>query len=111
MYSSQTTSAQNSYRKKVVLSYEIRNEVEKRHRNGVNSLQIDPVLNRLYTGGRDAVIRVWNAETGQWIANMDHHQNWVSEIVLCCNNRNLLSCSNDTTVKVTFRNAFMIDGT
>lgn len=38
----------------------IRDEVEKYHRSGVNSLQYDGYLGRLYSAGRDSIIRIWN---------------------------------------------------
>ena len=38
----------------------IRDEIERHHRSGVNALQYDPVLNRLYSAGRDSIIRIWN---------------------------------------------------
>ena len=42
------------------VSYVIRDEVEKCNRNGVNALQLDPALNRLFTAGRDSIIRIWS---------------------------------------------------
>ncbi|OXB63821.1 hypothetical protein ASZ78_016227 [Callipepla squamata] len=47
-------------RRKVQVSYVIRDEVEKYNRNGVNALQLDPTLNRLFTAGRDSIIRIWS---------------------------------------------------
>ncbi|XP_003380961.1 WD domain, G-beta repeat-containing domain protein [Trichinella spiralis] len=44
-----------------IISYVIRDEVEPRHRSGVNSMQFDSSLQRLYTAGRDSVIRIWNS--------------------------------------------------
>lgn len=49
--------------KKVLVSYVIRDEVEPRHRSGVNSLQYDPSHQRLYTAGRDSIIRIWNTKS------------------------------------------------
>lgn len=59
---------------------------EKRHRSGVNALQIDPKLDRLYTAGRDSIIRVYEHE--RYLQNMEHHTDWVNDIVLCCGGRN-----------------------
>ena len=114
-------------RKKIHVSYVIRDEVEKLNRFGVNALQYDPQLNRLYSAGRDGIIRIWNTSVssgapsgasknsagatprgvttyGQlsdpYIASMEHHTDWVNDIVLCCGGKNLISCSSDTTVKV-----------
>ena len=44
----------------VQVSYVIRDEAERKHRSGVNSVKYDPHLNRLYTAGRDSIIRIWD---------------------------------------------------
>ncbi|KRX34806.1 WD repeat-containing protein 48, partial [Trichinella murrelli] len=96
-----------------VISYVIRDEVEPRHRSGVNSMQFDSSLQRLYTAGRDSVIRIWNSRLDRsyylvvkfifndpYIGSMEHHTDWVNDVLLCCNGRHLISASSDTTVKV-----------
>ncbi|KAJ3594759.1 hypothetical protein NHX12_004066 [Muraenolepis orangiensis] len=90
-------------RRKVQVSYVIRDEVEKYNRNGVNALQLDPALNRLFTAGRDSIIRIWSVNQHKqdpYIASMEHHTDWVNDIVLCCNGKTLISASSDTTVKI-----------
>lgn len=107
-------------RKKIQVSYIIRDEMEKLNRSGINAIQHDPLTNRLFTAGRDSIIRIWNCDGGPvedvsspqptqdnartkkglYIASMEHHTDWVNDIVLCCNNRTLISASADTTVKV-----------
>ncbi|XP_039249667.2 WD repeat-containing protein 48-like [Styela clava] len=103
-------------RKKIQVSYIIRDKVEMLNRSGINALQYDPVANRLFTAGRDSIIRMWDCESaqkemdnskkhgkmnrGSYEASMEHHTDWVNDIVLCCNNRTLISASSDTTVKV-----------
>ncbi|GIY83904.1 hypothetical protein CDAR_224162 [Caerostris darwini] len=89
-------------RKKVQVSFVIRDEVEKYHRSGVNSLQYDGYLGRLYSAGRDSIIRIWNVRSlkDPYIQSMEHHTDWVNDIVLCCGGKNLISASSDTTVKV-----------
>ncbi|XP_053213826.1 WD repeat-containing protein 48-like [Panonychus citri] len=89
-------------RKKVSLTYVIRDEVEKFHRSGINSLQFDPTLNRLYSAGRDSIIRIWNLRNPKepYLQSMEHHTDWVNDIVICCNGKNLITASSDTTVKV-----------
>uniref|UniRef100_A0A8C1FQB0 WD repeat-containing protein 48 n=1 Tax=Cyprinus carpio carpio TaxID=630221 RepID=A0A8C1FQB0_CYPCA len=90
-------------RRKVQVSYVIREEVEKYNRNGVNALQLDPALNRLFTAGRDSIIRIWSVNQHKqdpYIASMEHHTDWVNDIILCCNGKTLISASSDTTVKV-----------
>ncbi|KAG8182664.1 hypothetical protein JTE90_019689 [Oedothorax gibbosus] len=89
-------------RKKVQVSFVIRDEVEKYHRSGVNSLQYDSYLGRLYSAGRDSIIRIWNVRNLKepYVQSMEHHTDWVNDIVLCCGGKNLISASSDTTVKV-----------
>ncbi|XP_049836290.1 WD repeat-containing protein 48 [Schistocerca gregaria] len=91
-----------SGRKKVQVSFVIRDEIEKRHRAGVNSLQYDPHLQRLYSAGRDSIVRIWNCRNMKdpYLQSMEHHTDWVNDIVLCCGGKNLISASSDTTVKV-----------
>ena len=64
-------------RKKTTISYVIRdNRVEKYHRSGVNALQYDPELKRLYTAGRDSIIRIWNVDgedDDPYVQSMEHH--------------------------------------
>lgn len=135
---SQSSSA--SARKKITLSYVIRSEQERYHRSGVNSLQFDAQHGRLYSAGRDSIIRIWNVYRHEsfrpnfsqqqpsqrasnnyvgggsrehyvsssvpssgddlYLCSMEHHTDWVNDIVLCCDGRNLISASSDTTVKV-----------
>ena len=47
-------------RRKVSVSFVMRDVEEKLNRSGVNSLCIDPLTKRLYTGGRDSIIRCWD---------------------------------------------------
>ncbi|KAG8233117.1 hypothetical protein J437_LFUL012543, partial [Ladona fulva] len=106
-----------SGRKKVQVSFVIRDEVERQHRAGVNSLQYDPYTHRLYSAGRDSIIRVWNTKAAAlptnssgatvavpmkdpYIQSLEHHTDWVNDIVLCCGGKNLISASSDTMVKV-----------
>lgn len=115
-------------KKKISISYVIREKEERLHRSGVNSLQYDPVLDRLYSAGRDSIIRIWDFNDGPnesssrsrknyangydysrqnhnishdpYVQSMEHHTDWVNDISLCCNGKNLISVSNDTTIKV-----------
>eukprot|EP00069_Balaena_mysticetus_P014859 bmy_01653T0 len=65
--------------RRLEVSYVIRDEVEKYNRNGVNALQLDPALNRLFTAGRDSIIRIWSVNQHKqdpYIASMEHHTDW-----------------------------------
>jgi len=70
----------------------IRDEEEKFNRSGVNSLQIDAVDKRLFTAGRDAIVRCWDIskfglEEELYVHSMEHHTDWVNDIVLCKDGR------------------------
>ncbi|VDO12224.1 unnamed protein product [Rodentolepis nana] len=92
----------NYAKKKICLSMVMRAKEERRNRFGVNSLDYDPYQKRLYTAGRDSIIRVWDTkrQTDPYLQSMEHHADWVNDIVLCCEGEYLISASNDTTVKV-----------
>lgn len=108
MAAHQRTISGHNMRKKVTVSFVIRDEVEKYHRSGVNSLQFDSHFGRLFSAGRDSIIRIWNvrnlsSSSGKnepYVQSMEHHTDWVNDIVLCCGGKNLISASSDTTVKV-----------
>jgi len=89
-------------RKKCQVSFVIRDEVERCHRSGINSLQLDNNTQRLFSAGRDSIIRIWNSRLVKdpYIQSMEHHTDWVNDIVICCQGRTLISASSDTTVKV-----------
>jgi len=91
-----------SGRRKVQVSFVIREEGERCHRAGVNSLQYDHNLKRLYSAGRDSIIRIWNVGNPKepYLQSMEHHTDWVNDIQLCCGGKNIISASSDTTVKV-----------
>ncbi|XP_022083499.1 WD repeat-containing protein 48-like [Acanthaster planci] len=92
----------SSTRRKVQVTFVIRDEVERQHRSGVNGLQYDPAINKLYSAGRDSIIRIWNLHNPRdpYQLSMEHHTDWVNDIVLCCEGKTLISASSDTTVKV-----------
>jgi len=73
------------------------------HRVGVNALAFNETTQRLFTGGRDADIRVWNnASEGeaQCITTAPGHADWVNDIVTTPCGSVVASCSNDATVRI-----------
>uniref|UniRef100_A0A0N5B6X6 WD_REPEATS_REGION domain-containing protein n=1 Tax=Strongyloides papillosus TaxID=174720 RepID=A0A0N5B6X6_STREA len=100
----------SSYKRKIQISVTLRNESETAHRSSVNSLQYDKNTGRLFSAGSDSIIRIWNTSkpdssinettSKRYIQSMEHHCDWVNDIVLCCNGQNLISASSDTTIKV-----------
>ncbi|VIO91111.1 Hypothetical WD-repeat protein F35G12.4 in chromosome III, putative [Brugia malayi] len=106
-------------KKKVQVSFVIRDEKEPMHRSGVNCLQYDAQTGRLFSGGSDTIIRIWKSpdrkddsfrlinNEGSFcggssysvggktrvrrdlhLQSMEHHTDWVNDIVLCCGGRN-----------------------
>lgn len=54
--------SQNVTKRKKTVSFVIRSEVERQHRAGVNALQLDARTGRLFSAGRDSVIRCWDVD-------------------------------------------------
>lgn len=52
------------------------------------------------TGGRDKVIKIWDASNGQCLRTLVGHDNWIRGICWSPNGKFLLSCSDDKTVRV-----------
>lgn len=112
------TGAQNGSSSKKKISFIIREESEPRHRSAVSALQFDPITNKLYSGGSDTIIRVWNVpqhkdafsarggvsspnrSSVQFLTSLEHHTDWVNDMYLCGGGKYLISGSNDTTVKL-----------
>uniref|UniRef100_A0A915DLP0 WD repeat-containing protein 48 homolog n=1 Tax=Ditylenchus dipsaci TaxID=166011 RepID=A0A915DLP0_9BILA len=81
-----------STKKKTQISFLIRDEHESKHRSFVNSLQFDAVTQQLYSAGSDSVIRRWDIQQSEvrsknrFLQAMEHHCDWVNDIVLCSEN-------------------------
>lgn len=59
----------------------------------------------LFTASRDRLVKLWHVDYEKkqhsLIADLDSHTDWVNQILLIPEARNtLISCSNDTTVKI-----------
>eukprot|EP00794_Sanderia_malayensis_P012266 gene12266-13531_t len=90
------------HKRKIGVTFTMRDEAENKNRLGINCLQYDQKLKKLYSAGRDSIIRCWKAEKSEdpFQLSFEHHTDWVNSIVLCRNGKTLLSASSDTTVKV-----------
>ncbi|CAJ0572142.1 unnamed protein product, partial [Mesorhabditis spiculigera] len=75
-----------TYSNKRRISYILRDPEEKRHRAFINCLQDAP------THGQP--------QEAQYLSSMEHHTDWVNDMVLCGGGKFLLSASNDSTIKV-----------
>lgn len=59
----------------------------------------------MFTASRDRLIKIWNVnypkQRSNLVADLDSHTDWVNQIILVPEARNtLISCSNDTTIKI-----------
>ncbi len=50
------------HKRKINVTFTLREETENKNRLGVNCLQYDHRLKKLFSAGRDSVIRCWRAE-------------------------------------------------
>ena len=49
-------------KKKIAVSYIIRDKEERSNRSGVNAVRVDPNHHMLFTAGRDSIIRSWDID-------------------------------------------------
>jgi WD40 repeat protein len=78
------------------------------HRRGINSLAVasqSPNESYVFSASRDRLIKLWHVDhfsgNSKLITDLDSHTDWVNQIILVPEARNtLVSCSNDTTVKI-----------
>jgi WD40 repeat protein len=66
----------------------------------VLSVDFSPDGQTLASGGTDGIIRLWDVETGQKIAALSGHSNWVRSVNFSTNGRYLVSGSLDSLVKI-----------
>ncbi|CAB3401737.1 unnamed protein product [Caenorhabditis bovis] len=109
----------NGTSSKKKISFIVRDEQEPQHRSAVSALQFDSNSNRLYTGGSDTIIRIWNVPQHKdafsarggvrspgkacpvnFVAALEQHTDWINDMILCGQGKILISASNDTTIKV-----------
>ena len=94
------------------ISFVLRDPKEVPHRKGINSLAMVNDHSRHEKGGvnffsasRDRLIKLWQINYGinspvSLLANLDGHTDWVNQIQWIPSSRTLVSCSNDTTIKI-----------
>jgi WD40 repeat protein len=69
------------------------------HENGVTSLAYHTENKQLITGGKDAILRIWNVETMQQIKAIPAH-NFVIYDILFLNPREFITVSRDKSIKI-----------
>lgn len=66
----------------------------------LDAVAFSPDGTRIATGGRDNVIRVWSAETGELLMETEGHSDWVTSLTFSANGIQLISGSRDNTVRL-----------
>ena len=92
-------------RKKITISYVIREPEEPYNRSGVNCVQLDAENRLLYTAGRDSIIRSWRSDRSPGAESkpfqcMDDHSDWVNSIFLSNDKKVLVSAGSDAYIKL-----------
>ncbi len=64
------------------------------------TVAFSPDGNRLYSGGKDGVIRIWNPRTGTLVAEMPGHTSCVNQIAFTMDGSKLISVGCDNTAHV-----------
>jgi WD40 repeat protein len=70
------------------------------HTDGVSAVAYSPDGEHVATGGREAVVRVWSAKSGQLVATLEGHVERVVEIVFSPDGSRIASRSWDGTTRV-----------
>ena len=103
----------------VLRNYDIESTL---HTNGINSMAVDTSRQpensgtcNLFTASRDRLIKVWHADYSKMqasvqgttvtkgislLADLDDHTDWVNQIKIIPDVKTLISCSNDTTIRI-----------
>eukprot|EP00041_Stephanoeca_diplocostata_P023635 m.586179 g.586179 ORF g.586179 m.586179 type:complete len:740 (+) comp22340_c0_seq4:151-2370(+) len=97
--------------KRMRVTYQVRDSgPDGDFRGGINALQLDETRKRLFSGGRDAVVREWDVSGTRSVeptaaTTFEGHTDWVNGLAHCGNIGILASASSDRTVKL-----WQIDG-
>jgi WD40 repeat protein len=58
------------------------------------------ISSMMLTGSFDGTVKLWDAETGNWIRSFEGHTNWVRSIVFSKDGSRVLTASYDNTAKL-----------
>lgn len=70
------------------------------HHSGIRAIAIQPRSNRVFTGGYDNTIKVWNLDGGLCEATLEGHVAWIRSLFCHANEPLLFSGSDDGEIKV-----------
>lgn len=78
----------------------IKKRIEKAHDNSVFSIQYSPNGKHLVSGGRDAMLKVWDLDTFQCQSAQPAHWYTINDLAFSPNGRWLATASRDKTIKI-----------
>ncbi len=81
-------------------TFRIRKRIEKAHDNSVFSIQYSSDGQKIFSGGRDAILKVWDLEKFECINSQPAHWYTINDLTLSPNGRWLASASRDRTIKI-----------
>jgi len=70
------------------------------HTSSIRSLKFSSDSKIILTASWDYTAKVWNAETGSLLANLNAHSNMVNNANFSPDNKTIITCSSDNTAKV-----------
>lgn len=68
--------------------------------SALDAVAFSPDGTRIATGGRDNIIRVWDAETGDLLMETEVHADWITSLTFSADGIQLISGSRDNTVRL-----------
>ena len=74
-------------------------EIAEVHTYSKPQLNPDQVKDYLASGSRDKTIKIWEVKSGNCMATLIGHDNWVTDLCFHPNGRFLLSTSDDKTLR------------
>jgi len=74
------------------------------HRGWVNAVRFDPIGERLYSGGSDAVLRKWDATGGAAMDSAFDHTRWINDIAVDPSSKSVASVGADRIIRIWTRN-------
>ncbi|KAI9199249.1 WD40-repeat-containing domain protein [Polychytrium aggregatum] len=77
------------------MAMEYKHTIVDAHPKPILCVQFNPFRREIYTGGEDAMIRVWECESGKLLNCFSEHTGWISSLLYCKELKTLFSCSID----------------
>ncbi|KAJ3330631.1 DExD/H-box ATP-dependent RNA helicase dhh1 [Blyttiomyces sp. JEL0837] len=82
------------------MAMELRHTIVDAHAKPIICVQFNPYRREIYTGGEDAVIRVWEGESGKLLNTLTEHIGWITNLLYCKELKVLFSASIDGLIVV-----------